>query len=603
MRRFYIFTFLLICFACSEFQPSGDNIVEVDDITTEISVGALGFADTLYAAGVIDLQYQVDISDGEFAFLKVFVDSQVVDTSYNDSFISFDTRPYPDLPHRITLEAWAYTRTGSLADALDRELVMARSSSFVIRFDNRTAVTAAVRSVGLNNGRILVTWRPTCRPDFVAYEVRKNGQAVAQINDCQQASWVDENYIGGETTYRVIVIREASQVGGPPNASGAINLAIPSIVSSGLSEDGTLEVAWSRCQPFHNFVSYEVLVEGEVVYTTNDVNDTTLSGQPAIFGSGQDYQIRTSPGRFDQSVLSDIVKVTSGDPCPAFDRLQYRPDQSSIYLITDDDRSIGKIYRLDASTLETLNTSGGGGDVGIGSDNSFIVSGNQNNIHTANLLTFSQVSTSDLDAIAGYDVWVRDDVIFVPRPERTYYQAVRAGATNMNEGIHLVDLTTDTFLGQYTGRDSDNMAVRQLSVSHDGEFLFVRDRSNYDILQWDGGNFVRLRSMPSDNQFIFYPGQNEGVRTDGTIIDRHSLPDFTRLDVIPLTEELFDPSIDVATNSIGGVTANGDYRIYNLDSGELVYELKVTTNDGGTYFLANSTIFSTLGFCLQLNFD
>lgn len=124
---FFAITAAMLFYSCDElvYSPVKENYVNVPVPNTQMSINIDNAADTITVAGSMDLTYSVNTMGKIFSKIDVYVDSTLVGTSYDQRHYGYIySRNYKTGPHKLFLQLWAYSGSGSLADRARAEFIV-----------------------------------------------------------------------------------------------------------------------------------------------------------------------------------------------------------------------------------------------------------------------------------------------------------------------------------------------------------------------------------------------------------------------------------------------------------------------------------------------
>lgn len=596
--------------SCSKFSPTEENYVEVQVPQTVLSIDLDATTDTLYSFGVIKLQYSTLLQNGQFAFVRILADDVVVDSVANDSAYVLDTSDWNDGTYQLKLEVWARTMTNSVADFLQEEFELAQSREYPMVIVNRIPTEAPrITSIQLENGSLTIRWQKFLSPNFGYYAIFRTGPRFSSsvtIPDWRTTHYSDPLYVGGPVRYRIGVGGNGFSLDG---SDFSFTNSAPEIQQLSVTEDGQALIEWARCPTDSNFKYYTVVRSvKDTIATLTNIEQTSFRDPGFGFGETS-YRIliipRKDPDRF---ITSQPATVKLGHSMPAFERLWYVPSSNSYYI---DGPSM--FYRVNASNFDIEASIRGGGGVSSNANLCFVVT-DITKMYRVDPLTLDVLETIKLSDIVDYgdasNVFRERNFLISNSGFVSYESGLYRGSTYRTDGINVIDINTRSLLGNI-GAGSQYSSALLMRISDDGKYLIARHGNNnlYEIRN-DGiehlfeiKDSVHPLSRIRQLKFCFLNAENSLVLTDEKKIRILRLPDLTIDRQFDIEADLQEARVDFTTNLLGGFTEdeNRRYRIYDLNTGDLVHEFGIMSDDTDGYTLLNSTIFSKRGLYMKLD--
>jgi len=273
-----------------EFEPSGENFVELEAEPEPFTVNWEDTSDTLAVWGNINMSYELGVSDVPIISVGLLVNNIVVSEAPAGQLIWFNSRDHADGLYPMQLVALGNTGTGSLMDKLGIEYQLIPSSAKYIHIDNAPVGKVEISNFTLNKDRTLtIEWEPYDRPRYGGYSVRDITYCEGYIPTCSgggyvpagTTSWTDESYDGHDREYLILV----HDVGGNSNPSignpSKFTSGIPSTQFTDISEinPNKIQLNWSPAEYTKSFLSYSLDLHsshGDTLHlvTFRDINQT-----------------------------------------------------------------------------------------------------------------------------------------------------------------------------------------------------------------------------------------------------------------------------------------------------------------------------------------
>ena len=155
-----------------------------------------------------------------------------------------------------------------------------------------------------------------------------------------------------------------------------------------------------------------------------------------------------------------------------------------------------------------------------------------------------------------------------------------------------------------------NVSTGQVDLNYDGRSTIIDASADLEYLllsdpvtlfRLDGNQLTALRDIPLATSFAFHPNNQHYIITGSGSIDIYDLSTNALVSSIATPEEGRGPIVDLTTNFIGvypnrSPSELGDYRVYDVSTGELKLELPLVNpqNDPGeiAYFLLYNKVFN-----------
>jgi hypothetical protein len=348
-RWLFLLGLLAIC-AC-EYTPTGlyekDVSPQIDPAALQqlrIDLLSMSPHDTLHISRWTSFFY--NISTGNLQLYRVV-------RKINGGTVGVDEGPIgefiidPSLMrtgfHTFSLEAYAQTGTGSLADKVGAEQVVF-SRSWVFEVDNSPPHKINLLTIAPHEGQLKIEWEPYTRINFQNYTVIKTGVFRTEsfrLWGQNEASFIDREFIGGSATYTVFVTTIRGEES--PHSWQTFTDDIPRIQSVELLPDNKVKVSWNKCNYYRNFARYVITEnyfdsfnpEGGVSrqgFGFAHVNDTVQIFENPPFGRRRQFKLITH----DINELYSAAHTSSAQydyeaPFARYFRSAYSPAKKQVY--------------------------------------------------------------------------------------------------------------------------------------------------------------------------------------------------------------------------------------------------------------------------------
>jgi hypothetical protein len=322
-KRCYLLAAALALAGCDAltFSPDGEPFTDVDP-TVEPLVVDLAAPDTIGMWGTVSLQLQY--AGRRADRLEVYLGGELVAEAADQETVAVDSRRVPDGEQPIRLRALASSRTGSLADRLGSEVVVAEAEGVAI-VDNAPIEPAAV-SAGVTEGVLALAWAPYTRYHFDGFVVQRaawresSGQydsweTVHETADARLGAWADSSYLGGTVGYRVAIRARGETVYSEPVRAG---VPVPARVEATPLGDGQVRVVWNQTPLYGVFAGYRLAQQGGLFSEAFDAVDDTVAvvRGSSLFAYSAGYTL-TTLGRVPGTSVGAPFRVYA-DPASPF---------------------------------------------------------------------------------------------------------------------------------------------------------------------------------------------------------------------------------------------------------------------------------------------
>jgi hypothetical protein len=257
----------------------------------------LNVADTfqLFARSTL-LHYKLAVENADTLEVHVYVDNRW-QASVPSASGSFTVRAadFDDGYHRLRVLAVTNSGTGSLADQLGAEHVK-WEKNWVFLLEKKPALPLAIRDIYPQDGRLMVEWETSehLTEKEVIFRLKQPPWTEWSylVSDPSKTSLADSHYVGGEIEVSLRNISINPEHNSPTTTSTA-HFSPPEIQDFSSNGYGHLEVAWSKPVFYQNAGQYQIYHDGDLLYTGNDLNDTTVVLDSLPFLTQETLRLRT----------------------------------------------------------------------------------------------------------------------------------------------------------------------------------------------------------------------------------------------------------------------------------------------------------------------
>jgi hypothetical protein len=581
-------------------------LVELDMDDLPDTIGLYHFTDYYFifnAGGLRMLDYEVTLDD-HFLFHET-----------QGSLFHFAINPdeFGNGVYNLRIKIDVASGSNSLADRLDAEGYEYTWDLTVI-IDLDPPEKMSIKSIGLEDGRLKVSWEKYPRFNFNKYTLVKriiafDGSTYYDpyviITDQDTTTYYHDNFVGGEVEFRLDITARDREVQGDYSTYKDDNL--PSFLNFSLTDDYKIIFTWKRCKFDRSFSNYSIQIwtpgfPQETLYETSDINDTSWVYEDSQFGWENTYVLYTVPNNGAYNNLS-LSEYAIGEQFTRFTKIGRHSDM---------------LYIACYDTLKKFNMSTGKyeGSAGIGinplsnnldltfslsGDGNFLVAACRDKIHVLdpdNMEIVSTITTSTLSPTTYYvySLAVNNEGLLAIILHFPYDDF------NMEQYI-LYDLTQHTI----TDTLPNSPTVWSLGFSPDGNYLYESRSLNSSRIAIISNKQVSDSILfTSDPDYLIFMN-NSTVLTTGTNYARiYALSgnNLSLLSEFTSSEPIYSPSYDETSNCLGVYHpfSSDRFLVYSLDDWSLKDEVEIIGSNELYCYLANATLFFSRGNYLKLNY-
>ena len=625
-NKFLIYSALLISAlilnSCNDliYSPEKENFVNVPVPQTIMSVNLANFADTIIVFGQTDFHYTIDTKGKVFSRLVIYVDSTMDGNSVNTSQYSFNSASYSNGNHKLRMEVWAYSGSGSLADHYRSEYLVC-STQWNLFIDNRTYTGQfLIDSCFYENGSLSVKWQKYPYYNFLSYSLYKFpvnsiGEAISYqlmsiITDRNVTGFKDSTYVGTGVKYKLVVKIYNNSYTSPEKYFYGDVSSISSITQL---DENTVKIVCRKIK-YYNNVSKFTLYRSYGSYSTFTVSDHTSPDDTVFYdtpGFGYNINYRLGfLGRTNLNSYSASLPMLMGNSFRTFIDFVYIPQLNSYYIYYNN-LNVPQTDRLDPANFNILATSRGkiivSSSGSFAYNNSFVPSNDPypHSFTKVNPLTFqSESPTVYTDNYVGY--YSTNNTFAVSETGLSLYVGCRyKDPTLYGYGA---DVLFDPALPGVVGKDStsdswDGALVQISKLTDEGEYVIPSGSGLYNI---KGRTLRKIGKLNYGPVCLSLSGK-EYIMSANSAISVYNCSNMSLIKSYPITNAdiLYSLCIDPATGYLGGYSkVDCKYKIYDLNNGNLVKEIQLAAYQYllGNYYLYNSTLFAN-GSYMNLAFS
>jgi len=535
MNKLYFIVFLasIFLFTTCEYEPTGDNFVELtppeDYLPIEILLNDVIPTDTIYVYQNTSISMRIN-SPKNLQKVIVSIDGEEY-TNFWEDWFSFEINPnqLSEGVHTLTLNAVFSSGTGSLAEMMGLESFMGELSwKIYIIHDLQDLFELGYHTN--EEGFLEIYWKNFISENliekFTVHSVLTQNSDTT-IYYATQKSFVDYGYVCGDANYEVTIYLKDGY-----SFMQQLNFVtpIPSVYFENLGIDN-LRIYWDK--PFAN--GRFILSEDNNIIASA-VNDTTIT-IAQFFGENRQFVLTIRPqnaeydnfhNKFDvwESFCQGIILGLPNFPLYAYNR-----NDNSLYT-----SSYNNLIAYNATSMQVINT--------------VSIPGNPWGLSYGGKIA-SAPHNSTVAAMTGEETWIFNDnsfsnPIIIPLLSGTVN--TRLSALTSNDRFFVVEkdanickvfnsLTGDnifqfqfTYVTIYTFPDF-------VTVSEDGHFFCASSENGIEIFEINGTSTNLLYTDTRQYKgAMFVPSQPDRllVRVDGNIEIRE-IPSFNQIQILDVS--------------------------------------------------------------------
>lgn len=599
------------------YSPNDEYYVDIQQPTANLSINLDNAEDTIYVRGNTEFNYTVDVKDKQFASVVFYLNSEEIDYTSNRNTFLFHSNNYNDGTYNFRLEVLAFSGSGSLADKLHSEYLVSAQNWTVI-IDNQTVYDDFdIDSVKAVNGNLKISWKKYPFYNFEQYRIYKakvsdNGitqsyNQIGTIFNKQINYFLDTTYVGGKFKYKV----EAKTYG---NIYKSIEKLYSDnsmlLLPLNILDNERVEVKWNKNKYYSNFKYYYLekattfnAVNGwyDQVGIFNNINDTSFVDTMG-FGYEMVYRLTTKSGQYNYYFSNTVTGYTGQQLNEIYEitRIQHIPILNSIYLNGQ--------YRYDANTLKLLNS--GTSHIEVSKKGTYAFTNEENNYYPPH--TFTSVDPVTLqngtsfhtDLLMHY--YSTNPKFLVSETGNCFYLSYRYKDPTTYGPPAKVFIKTNPPQVIYKDSSYDySERILISNLSNEGEYLFIWP----NVFKLNGNSVTKLYTVNTIlylQRITFSQTGTEYLLSENQSIEIFNCSNNSLVKSINIGVDLNNIMIDESTGYLGGNVNNANtYRIYDLNNGNLVMQIKLaydSSNEPGTCYLVNSHLFAYNGHYINLTF-
>lgn len=402
--------------------------------------------------------------------------------------------------------------------------------------------------------------------------------------------WSDPEYVGGDCNYRINIKAADQEVEGLINE---FSYSLSIVVAETNKTDG-IQVSWTKCLFDSSFNKYNLMRsfgsrnDWENILELDKIRDTSYFDPTFLFGDKIHYRVDVdSP---ENTTIGNSNFSYFGTAIPSFQDLKFSPSQNLIYLLNSASMDpTTHIINAENMSIERVNNA----VVPILSNDcskAYYIS-EPANLISLDPITYEQIEEYKLPEFTGRELAHIDEVSAANNGRVIFRGFTQRQPTYYFDRYYLFDLVNGEVLATMGNYKTISAVSNDLNHFVQSEGLY-----KYTVQYAISGTGVVLK----DDQYCFYPKNNNFITTHLNKITITELSNYTVLKQIEIEEPLYHLALDETDDYLGGFTSDvysKKFKIYNLITGELVLNSEVIPS---LFWLVNGNIFSRAGYYIPI---
>jgi hypothetical protein len=288
MSKYIIRVKIIICFSITilltkcDYSPTETNFKTISPPQGSVDITVLNPEAINQIRGTITFAVETELNGHTIKFVTGFLDEMEVSLHMSGSSqIVFNSEYYQDGNYTFTILLAATTNTGSLADQLGAEALIA-AKQYPVTIFNGSIITPQLNEFTLENGALTLNWDKYEQPCFKLYILKRNGTTIAAISNVNQTKYHDTTYFTGYGFYELVtqVLNFYKE-----SETKVFQSISPTFVSTSLLPDEKALVTWNKFPFTAAFGKYRIISAGNEVdifspFDTVWVDDSPALGRP-----------------------------------------------------------------------------------------------------------------------------------------------------------------------------------------------------------------------------------------------------------------------------------------------------------------------------------
>jgi hypothetical protein len=511
-----------------DYSPTETNFKNVNPPNGTIDITVLNPDAINQIRGTVTFAVQTELNGHTVKFVTGFLDEMEVSLYMSDSsHIVFNTEYYNDGDYTFTLLLAASTNTGSLADQLGAEALIA-ARQYPVTIFNAPIITPQLKEFTIENGALTLNWDKYEQPCFKLYIIKRNGTTIAAISNVNQTKYYDTTYFTGYGYYELV-----TQVMNIYRESGTrvFHSITPTFVSTTLLPEEKALVTWNKFPFTAAFRNYKIVsAQNEVdIFSATDtiwVDESPAMGRPF-------YRLSAFSKNGEETPNVSIEGQSIGTPFEFREGawLKYIPEKNIFIKINYSDVTYQyRISTYDGSTLNLIESrvmehSLDNINITISDNGEYLYYAYDRNVYKINVSTLNteeEIDLIDLMPTGNYRTYAPIQSIKINNDNKLSAIIIKSNGLQM---LAYFNMNTDHCFFTY----SFNFAYyyMDLKITNDQQYVGFADR----IYRYTGGSLVQIGSIPT-HEAVFTKDYSEII----IVTENHSIQIYRTSDVQLLLE-------------------------------------------------------------------
>lgn len=596
----YYLIFLVVTFFVGSCTYESDDYysppVNPNPVSPDLQIVSLHLdADTVYIYWDEDVEFEFKTDNQQINGVKFILDGKEYYRKYNNSgSFSFTYLFLSNGIHRLVLEVYTETGSGSLADELGYEQFVF-SKEWVIEVNRNTYSELTSYP---ENGFLKLAWSTYKSPDFVEYRITREGTPFGfEVGRTTNTFFIDSSYVGEGELYYIEVTKanEAARFWGTiPVQSGR------PLLSFSANQENEYRLHWTKTKYYNAIEAIEIYNESrqsprfELITSVPSIGDTVHLITNAQFGDDKEFTIHLKP-RYNHYLYSSdpshfeyAHRYYIGYGALGFSDVY--PAGETDYLIGTNTHSY--IHRYSTETFEieeTRNYPGGFKYLQVSKNGTYLSAyvGQNRDVYWGPTADLSSNKVTDLRYLTGNNY-------APPILLSDVGTALISSINTTNVAFYVYDFNEDAVIGSFIRNGNSGLYGYQFSPN--GDYIFYIQHE-MKLLHFSNGVFTEMPFSQGSATFHEFMADEPGhfVRWESGVFYIKKCADFSTVYQFPLSDDMI-VDIDYYQDQILTYT-DGHLYVRSLIDGSLLYDIPY--NNSPTYYnkctLLNNTILHQAG--------
>ncbi|MBK9099738.1 MAG: hypothetical protein IPM14_16840 [bacterium] len=522
MSKYIIRLKLIVCFSAivlhnsCDYSPTETNFKTVNPPEGTVDITVLNPDAINQIRGTITFAVETELNGHTVKFVTGFLDEMEVSLHMSGSSqIVFNSEYYQDGDYTFTLLLAATTNTGSLADRLGAEALIA-AKQYPVTIFNGPISTPQLKEFTIENGSLTLNWEKYEQPFFKLYIIKRNGSTIAAISNVNQTKYYDTTYFTGYGYYELVTqvmnIYKESE-------TKVFQSISPSFVSTIVMPDEKLLVTWNKFPLTAAFRNYKIVSAGNEIeifspYDTVLVDESPALGRPF-------YRLSAFSKAGEETPSVSIHGQSIGTPFPFGEGawLKYIPEKN-LFVMLDYSHVTYQhsISTYDGTTLNLINSrvfdfSIDGINLTISDNGDYMYYTYDRSVYKINVSTLNTEAETDIIALmptGNYRTYAPIQSIKINNDNKLSVIIIKSNGLQV-----LAYFNMNTNQCFFTYSFNFGLYYTELRITNDQQYVAFNNR----IYRYTGSSLIEIGSIPTynavftkDNSRIIIVSQNNSIQ-------------------------------------------------------------------------------------------